>query len=66
MKIKFYCRYEKVHSWKHPEWLRLYQARRLNCAVRGKIEGRVREEENREGRFGVREGSLEEKIFVIL
>lgn len=30
----------------------------------GKIQGRVREEETREGRVGVREGSLEE-IFVI-
>lgn len=33
--------------------------------MRGKIEVRVREEEKREGRVGVREGSLEVKIFVI-
>lgn len=31
----------------------------------GKIQGRVREEETREGRVRGREGSLKEKIFVI-
>lgn len=54
-----------MHSQKHLERFRLYQARRLNWAMRGKIHGRVREEENREGRVGVGERSLEVKIFVI-